>query len=436
MSEAVDPAAAAPGGWRGRLSVLSLGPGFDRLWIGSAVSQVGTGVGTLALSLTGVLTLHATPAQMGLLSTIARLPWLTYPVAGVFVDRTFRRRVMIAADVLRAALIVLVPVSALLGLLRMEVLYAVIFLSMTLGVWFDTASSAFVPATVETERLAAANSRLAATASAARIAGPSLGGLVVQALTAPLAMLVDAASFLFSALMIGQVRLARPEAPARERRPFLHDLAEGFRYLLADPVLRGLSLTGAVTQFAGAGLLAINLLYLTRVLHVPPALVGFAVAGGAPGTLVGALVVTRLLRRFGRAATLVGGWTGFGLGALLIPLAPGEAPLLGAAVVMLGGFVMGLAGQASGIVGMTLAQSIPPPHLLGRVLGSLGFVTLGTASLGALAAGLLGSVVPLRTVLVVVALVLLTVPVLGLLTVARHLPRQSSGTGTPSASSG
>lgn len=436
MSEVVEPAEAAPSGWRGRLSALSLGPGFDRLWIGSAVSQVGSGVGTLALSLTGVLTLHASPAQMGLLSTIARVPWLTYPVAGVFIDRLRRKPVMIAADLLRAGLIVLVPAAALLGLLRMELLYAVIFLGMTLGVWFDTASSAFVPATVGTERLAAANSRLAATASAARIAGPSLGGLLVQAVTAPFAMLVDAASFVFSALMVGRVRLARPEAPPAERGTFLADLAEGFRFLWAQPVLRGLGLTGAVTQFAGAGLLAINLLYLTRELHVPPAAVGVAVTGGAPGTLVGSVLATRLIARFGQAGTLVGGWAGFGLGALLIPLAPGGAPLLGAAQVMVAGFVMGLAGQASGIVGMTLAQSIPPRHILGRVLSSLGFISLGVAPLGALGAGLLGSVVSLRAVMLVAALLLLTVPVLGLLTVAPHVRSQSRSGGDSPASSG
>jgi MFS family permease len=426
VSEVVEPAEAAPTGWRGRLAALSLGPSFDHLWIGSAVSQFGSSVGVLALSLTGVLTLHASAAQMGLLSTIARLPWLSYPIAGVYVDRLRRQPLMIAADVLRAGLIVAVPVTALLGLLRMELLYVVVFLGMTLSVWFDTASSALVPATVETERLAAANSRLGATGSAARIAGPSVGGLVVQVLTAPFAMLVDAASFLFSALMIGRVRLVRPETPPPATGSFLADLAEGFRYLWGQPVLRALGLTGAITQFAGAGLLAINLLYLTRELHVPPAAVGVAVSGTAPGTLVGSLVATRVVGRLGQGATLVGGWAVFGAGALLIPLAPGNAPLLAAAQVMLAGFVMGVAGQTSGIVGTTLVQSIPPQQLLGRIFAGLGFISLGVAPLGALSAGLLGSVVPLRVVMLVAALLMLAVPVLGLLTVVRHLPPRTS----------
>lgn len=436
MGGVVEPADAAPAGWRERLTALSLGSSFDRLWIGSAVSQVGSGVGVLALSLTGVLTLHASAAQMGLLSTIARLPWLTYPVAGVFIDRMRRRPVMIAADLLRAALIGVVPAMALLGLLRMEVLYAVILLTMTLGVWFDTASSAFVVATVGAERLTAANSRLAATASAARIAGPSLGGLAVQVMTAPFAMLIDAASFVFSALMIGRVRPARPEVPPPARGRFLADLAEGFGYLWRQPVLRALGLTGAITQFAGAGLLAINLLYLTRELHVPPVAIGLAVSGSAPGTLVGSLVASRVVGRFGQGATLVGGWAAFGMGALLIPLAPGGAPLLAAGQVMLAGFVMGVSGQTTGIVGTTLAQSIPPQQLLGRVLGSLGFVSQGVAPLGALSAGLLGSVVSLRAVMLVVALLMLTVPVLGALTVLRHLPAQKTSGGAPTASSG
>ncbi|HXM56249.1 MAG TPA: MFS transporter [Candidatus Dormibacteraeota bacterium] len=435
MSQVVEPGEAAPTGWRGRLAALSLGPNFDHLWAGSAVSQFGSAVGVLALSLTGVLTLHASAVQMGLLSTIARLPWLTYPIAGVYVDRLRRRPVMIAADVLRAGLIALVPIAAVLGLLRMEVLYAVAFLGMTLGVWFDTASSAFVPATVETGRLAAANSRLGATGSAARIAGPSVGGLVVQAISGPFAMLVDAASFLFSALMIGRVRLVRPETPP-PRGSFLADLSEGFRYLWGQPVLRALSLTGAITQFAGAGLLAINLLYLTRELHVPAAAVGLAVSGTAPGTLVGSLVATRVVARIGQAATLVGGWAVFGAAALLIPLAPGDAPAVAVVMVVVAGFLMGAAGQTSGIVGTTLVQSIPPPHLLGRVFAGLGFISLGVAPLGALAGGVLGGVLSLRAVMLVAALLMLTVPLLGLLTVVPHLPRQSSSGGASSASSG
>lgn len=435
MSQVVEPGASAPTGWRGRLAALSLTPNFDRLWIGAGVSQFGSAVGVLALSLTGVLTLHASAAQMGVLSTVARLPWLTYPIAGVFVDRLRRQPVMIAADVLRASLIVLVPVTAVLGLLRMEVLWVVTFLSMTLGVWFDTASAAFVPATVEAERLAAANSRLGATGSAARIAGPSVGGLVVQALTGPFAMLVDAASFLFSALMIGRVRLVRPETPP-PRGSFLADLSEGFRYLWGQPVLRALGLTGAITQFAGAGLLAINLLYLTRTLHVPAAAIGFAVSGTAPGTLVGSLIATRVVGRIGQAATLIGGWAVFGAAALLIPLAPGNAPALAVFMVVLAGFLMGVAGQTSGIVGTVLVQSIPPPHLLGRVFAGLGFISLGVAPAGALAGGLLGSVVPLRTVMLVAALLMLTVPVLGLFTVVRHLPVRSGGGSAPPAESG
>ena len=402
-----------------------MGRSFDCLLLGSTVSQLGSSIGVLALSLTGVLTLHATPAQMGVLSTIARIPWLTYPVAGVLVDRMRRQPVMIAADLLRAGLIVLVPVTALLGVLRMEILYVVVLLGMLLGVWFDTASSAFVPATVGVERLAAANGRLGAAGSAVRIAGPGLGGVVVQLLTAPFAIVIDAVSFVFSALMISQVRLARPEEPPPVRGSFLADLAEGFGYLWRQPVLRGLGLTGAVTQFAGAGLLAINLLYLTRELHVPPAILGVAISGTAPGTLVGSLLASRVAARFGQAAALVGGWAVFGLGALLIPLAPGNAPLLAAGQVLLAGFVMGVAGQTSGIVGQTLAQSIPPRHLLGRVLGGLGFMSLGIASVGALSAGLLGSVVSLRTVMLVAALLMLTVPLIGALTVVRNLPDQS-----------
>lgn len=427
-----EPLTAVSGRWRARLAGLSLGPAFDRLWAGMAVSQMGSQVGFLAISLTGAVTLQATAAQMAALSVVARLPFLAYPVAGVVADRLPRRPVMIAADLARAGLLLTIPAAALLGALRMELLYAVLLLLMALSVGFDTASQAFVPLAVESDRLATAYGRVATSASAARVAGPGLGGLVVQVLTAPFAVLLDAASFLFSALMVWLARPGQP-APARPARElsFISDMAEGFRYVAGQPVLRSLALASGVLQFAGAALMAVYLLYLTRDLGLVPASVGLAMSGTGPGTLLGAALASRAGAGLGAGRALLAGWLCFAAGGLLIPLAPAGAPLFVAGQLAVAGFLMGLGGQVSGVIGVTLSQAIAPDELRGRVSGGLGFLSLGVAPFGALLGGLVGSVGTLRGATLVAGLLMLAVPALAWLTPIRGLREPPAAPGRP-----
>src|SRR5262249_27019199 len=171
---------------------------FTVLWTGQTISELGSEVSTVALPLIALTTLQATTSQMGLLSALSRLPFLLYVFAGVWVDRTRRRPVLIGSDVARAVLLLALPAAALAGVLSFAVLGAVVFLVMLLTVWFDTAYQSYLPSLVERSQLLDGNARLQSSKAAAQVAGPSLGGLAVQVLTAPIASLLDALSFLAS----------------------------------------------------------------------------------------------------------------------------------------------------------------------------------------------------------------------------------------------
>jgi MFS family permease len=417
-------------GWRLRLAELSFRLDFNRLWAGMSVSQLGGQVTLLALPLTGVVTLHASAAQMGALSVVARVPFLLYPLAGVWVDRARRRRVMIGSDLVRAAILLAVPLAAALGVLRMEVLYAALFLVMLFTVVFDTAYQSFLPALVGRERLLEANSKLAMTGSAARIAGPSLGGVLVQLITAPFAVVVNALTFLFSALMIALIRTRDPAPqPAASRGAFHGQLLEGMRYVLSRPVLRALAVAVGLTQFAWALQLAVYLLYITRDLHVPPAWVGLIVATAGPATLVGSVVASRLSRRLGLGRTVFASWVAFAAAGFLVPLAPGSALPAAAALLVASQLVGALAQQVAAVNVASVRQAIPPDRMKGRVNASFNFVALGVAPFGSLAGGLLGTFASLRETELVAAAGMLLAPVVIALSVVprlRELPQEEA----------
>src|SRR5262249_3808402 len=172
---------------------------FQKFWAGSAISDVGSQITTLAVPLIAALTLDATPWQMGLLAAAGSAPILLVGLlAGVWVDRVRRRPVMIAADLGSAGLLLIVPLAAAAGALRVEILYAVLLATGGLTVLFDVAHLSFLPSLVSADRLVEGNARLESTAAAAQVAGPSLGGVLVNVMTAPFALIADALSFLLS----------------------------------------------------------------------------------------------------------------------------------------------------------------------------------------------------------------------------------------------
>lgn len=385
-------------------------PRFLKLWAGQTVSLFGSQITMLALPLLAILTLRASPAQMGLLRAFQTVPALLVGLfVGVWVDRLRRRPILLGADLGRALCLGLIPLSAALGLLRIEVLYGVGFLVGLLTVCFDVAYMSFLPSLVGHERVLEGNSKLETSYSAASIAGPSVAGLLVQAVTAPLAIALDAASFLVSALFLASLRVVEPAPAPEQRRPVWHEIGAGLRAVVGNPVLRTLALLPALVNIVLGLQATVYLLYLARGLRLAPVVIGGILTFTGPGFLLGALLASRLGQRFGPGPTLIGGAFVYSLTTLAPPLAGGPpavvVPLLASAQ-----FFNGVTGQLHAITNLSLRQAITPDRLLGRVNASIRLIAWSTAPLAGLLGGALGSWLGLRATLGVAAFLALGVP--------------------------
>ncbi|MDP9372215.1 MAG: MFS transporter, partial [Chloroflexota bacterium] len=387
---------------RAQFTALWRNADFVKLWAAQTVSQFGSQVTLFALPLVAALTLGASPAQMGILSAVEFAPFLLLGlVAGVWVDRLPRRAILIATDLARAALLLAIPAAALAGRLSMGLLYAVAALTGCCTVFFDVAYQSYLPALVRRDDLAEGNGKLEASRSVAQIAGPGLAGGLVQLVTAPFALLVDAVSFLLSgfALALIRAREGRASGPTGGGR-ILAEIGEGLRVVLHSPLLRPIAACTATANLFGTIGQAIFVLYVTRQLGIGPGLLGVIFAAGNLGALLGAAAASRVARRCGLGATIIGSITFGGLGGLLVPLAGGPravaVPLLiaGQALLTFGG-VMYNVNQVS------LRQAITPGRLLGRMNATMRFIVWGTIPVGALTGGFLGEAIGLRPTLVV-----------------------------------
>lgn len=362
---------------------------FRTLWAGETVSLFGSQITVLALPLTAVLTLHATPAQMGVLSALQFAPFLLIGLfAGVWVDRVRRRPLMLMADLGLAALLGTVPVAAWLGVLHIELLYVVGLLTGVLRVFFDVSYQSFLPALVGPEDLVEGNSKLGVSASLAQVAGPGVAGTLVQLLTATTAILGDAASFLVSALCLASIHVSEAVPPASDRRRLWAELAEGVRTVSANPMLRGIAGCSSTNNFFGYVIQPLFVLYATRTLHFTPGMLGLVFGASGVGALVGAVVAARAAHARGLGRVIIGGITVGSLPWLVLPLVGGER---GQAVTLLAvaWFVVGLGGTVYNINQLSLRQTLIPDRLLGRTNATMRFLVWGTIPLGSLLGGVL-----------------------------------------------
>src|SRR5215212_6066759 len=274
-------------GMRSRLGGLWRHPDFMRLWAGQTVSQFGSTVTREALPYTAILVLGASPLQMGLLGAAGAAPLLLLGLfAGVWVDRMHRRPLMIAADIGRAVLLLSVPVAYLLGWMRIEQLYLVAALTGVLTVFFNVAYQSALPGLIHREHLLEGNSKLGLSESVAEIGGTPLGGLLVQLVSGPITLLLDALSFVFSAWMLRRIRAEEPPpAPPEQHQHIWRDLSTGLRVIWADPLLRAMAGTSAIQSFFGWFFGAIYGLYAIRVIGMGTAMLGITVAFGGVGAL-------------------------------------------------------------------------------------------------------------------------------------------------------
>ena len=377
-------------------------PNFLKLWIGETVSLLGSQVTFLAVPLTAAMTLNATPLQMGTLGTMQYLPWLLVGLlAGVWVDRLRRRKVMVAADLGRTVLLGLIPLAAVAGILRMEHLYIVGFLVGIMNVFFDVAYAAYLPTLVSRDRLVEANSKLQVSASIAEISGPGLAGGLVQLVTAPLAIAVDALSFLVSALSLTWIGTPEPKpAPTDDSRNILAEIRGGLWLVFSNPILRAFALASVTTNFFVDVHLAVFVLYATRELEVSPVILGSIYAVGSIGGLLGSLVAERLVKRLGLGRVIVGAQILVTFAVLAIPLS-GRQIWITVPLVVIAEALWGFAVVVYVVNTVSLRQVITPNQFQGRVTASLRFVTWGVAPLGFLLGGILGETIGLQATLLV-----------------------------------
>lgn len=373
---------------------------FTRLWFASIVSNAGTQITNLALPLTAALTLGATPTQMGLLAIAGSLPNLLFGLlAGVWVDRTRRRPVLVWADLGRALLLASIPLAAFFGSITFIHLYIVAFITSTLSIFFTIASVAVLPSVVKREQLVDANSKFALSDSVFTIAGPSTAGGIIQLLSAPKAIIVDAVSYVLSALSLSGVHISEKSSQAKlTRSQVWKEIREGVQALIETPLLRALTISGIIGTIGGSMQGAVALLFLTRDLSLGPALIGLLSACGGIGSLLGAVIAGRLGRYIGIGTAVILGNFLWIAGGLLTPL----AGLAGVSFpYLVGGAVLAAMGATIFSVNqMSLRQHLTAVELLGRVTAARRFFIFSLAPIGSALGGVFGSSLGLRATLI------------------------------------
>ncbi len=368
---------------------------FRLLWIGQTTSKMGSSVTSVALPLVAVATLDASTFQVALLLAAAWLPWLLIGLpAGAWVDRWARRPVMLTCDLASLLLFLSVPVAAWLDRLTMGHLLAVALGAGTASVFFQTAYQVYLPSLLERDQVAEGNAKMQATEAAAQVGGPGVAGLITQLAGAVNALLVDAVSFLVSALCLLSIRTREPRRqPAQHDTTLRQEIGEGLRFVARDPYLRVLTVFSGFSNIGLIGYQSILVVFLVREVGVSPFAVGVLAAATSLGGVLGATSAVGLARRFGSARSLLVAEIGAAPFALLIPL---TTPGTGLALTIAGGFVVGAGTAVGNVLKGTFRQTYSPHQLLGRVTVSMQLISYGTIPLGALLGGTLGTALGLR----------------------------------------
>jgi MFS family permease len=375
---------------------------FRRLWIGETVSQFGTMISQLALPLVAILIVHASTFEVGLLTTFETLAFLLVGLpAGAWVDRMRFRSVLIVNDLVRAVAIGSIPLVDAFGALTIEQLYLVALVVGVSTVFFDVAYQSYLPQLVDRKALVEGNAKLQASESVAQVAGPSVGGTLIQALTAPYAIVVDALSFLWSAGWVAAIKV-RPPRP--ERKPDRHlgrEIAEGVRFVVHNRMLRAIAMCTGSSNLFSSIMFAVYYVLLARELRLSPGVIGLLSSIAAIGGLIGSLLARRIADRIGQGPTiwvsaLCGGPTLF-----VVPFVHRDWTL---ALVALGQLLWWTSAVVYNITQVSFRQGLCPPELLGRMNATMRFLVWGTMPLGGLIGGSLGAWLGVRDTILIAAI--------------------------------
>jgi MFS family permease len=370
---------------------------FLKLWSAETVSQLGSQVTGLALPLVAVLVLKASAFEVSALVVIEFLPFILLAIpAGVWVDRLRRKPILVAADLGRALLLGSIPLAYVLDVLHLGQLYVVGFVVGACTVFFDVSYQSYLPSLVPRDRLVEGNSKLEISRSGAQLAGPGAAGGLVGAVGAPAAIVLDAVSFLLSAVFLFAIR--KPEdLPRREQgapRPsMLKEAREGLRYVLGNRHLRAISMATGTFNFFGSLSGAILIVYAVRELHMSPALIGLVFSVANVGPLLAAVSTNRISARIGVGPTILWAAVVSSGAGFFYPLAPRDFPV---PFFIAGGVLVGFGVVAYNITQVSFRQAICPERMQGRMNAVIRFLVWGTMPLGALLGGALGTWFGLR----------------------------------------
>lgn len=374
---------------------------FMLFWSGETVSLFGTQITLLALPLTAVLALHATAAQLGWVRFAEAFPFVLFTlVFGAWVDRRRRRPILILVNAIRGVLIGLVPLLTILHLLQLSLLTMIAFGVGVFTVLFEVTWLAYVPTIIPADDLVEANGKVSMSSAAAEVAGPGLGGILVQVLSAPLALAADAFSYIVATITLVAIRAPEPapRAPQERRRRLSHEIGEGLHMVWGNPFLRSIMLMSGLWNMLFGISDTVFVLYAVRELHLQAGTLGMIFGVGAIGGLIGSALSTRAGQR-GTFGPVLGIAFTFGSAPwILLPAVRGPQPLEIAGFI-LAYFLIRLGLGLWSVLTLSFRQAITPHHLLGRVSASLRFVSYGLGALGFLLAGALATLLGLRPAL-------------------------------------
>jgi MFS family permease len=371
-----------------------------------AISALGSEVTVLAIPVAAAMLLGASALQMGLLTAAGTAPYVGFALlVGAWVDRLRRRRpLMIAADLLAATALVTVPVAWAFGVLTVTQLIAVELVVGIARVTFRPTFSTHLADIVPAHAVTTASSRLRASEAIAMLAGPTLGGSLVQLLTAPVAVIADASSFVASALLVGRVRAPeRVGYVAPPRRRLVSEIGEGMSYLFRDRRLRAIAGAAANVNFFGLMIFALLVVYLTREQDFTPLMIAAVTVAGGLGSLAGAVLAPKVSARIGRGRTIIVGSAIFSVGMFAFPAAHGPRWLV-LAVLCANEVIVGVGIMLFDVTTGAFYITDVPDVIRGRVSSSMSTVTQGVKALGALTGGAIGTAYGLRPALWVAAI--------------------------------
>jgi MFS family permease len=357
---------------------------FWKFWTGQTISNLGSSFTFLALPLI-VFKLTGSAINLAITTTAYFLPYLLFGLLiGAWVDRVDRKRMMILVDLGRAAVIASIPALAALDALSVWWIYAATFLTATLTIAFDSGEFAAIPSLVDRDDLVTANGRIQASYQSAQLVGPILaGGLLGAGVSVEHVLIVDAASFIASAVALAAVRgsFNAPEDPDREVKSLRRDVVEGLRYVLSHPVLRNISLMMAMFNFVGATTIAQLVLFAKERLDASDSQVGLLFSAGSAGVVVLSVLAGPIRRRLSFSVAALGALMLYGIFTFVFAWT--EIYWL---ALVLWGLVSGL-GLFFNINTISLRQEIVPSHMLGRVVSIAGVLAWSAIPVGTLLGG-------------------------------------------------